>query len=205
MAWLHYCQASAQDRDQGNIDRMLERLQVALPLLREKTSFKIAIEILLALAEGVLRLNDPTKANDLLAEAEQLLNTGKYYWYRPTLFMLKARLAFQQSDFKSAAQHIYKGLGMVGDQGDPQMLSPLYRLLAIILQHERSEQDSVMNALERAMAAGRSRARCLDLALALKEAGNYVKATAMRPTARARGSGFLFEAENMLTEMGIIA
>jgi hypothetical protein len=37
----------------------------------------------------------------------------------------------------------------------------------------------------------------------LKETGAYMKVFANRATARARGSGFLFEAEQMLTEMGL--
>jgi tetratricopeptide (TPR) repeat protein len=203
VAWMHYRQASEQDRDQGDNNRMVKRLQGVLALLREKTSPKIAIEILLALGEGTLLLGDAAEANEHLLEAEHLVNVGKYYWYRPSLYMLQARLVLHENDPRLAAQIVYKALGIVGDQGDPRVLSPMYRLLATVLQYARSDQDSVTNALERAMAAGRSRARYLDLALALKEAGTYIKATAMRPTARARGSGFLFEAEKMLGEMGL--
>jgi len=203
VAWMHYRQACEQDRDQGDNQRMVKRLQGVLAFLREKTSPKIVIEILLALGEGSLLLGDAAKANEHLLEAEHMINVGKYYWYRPSLFMLQARLVLHENDSRLAAQIVYKALGVVGDQGDPRVLSPMYRLLAMVLQQQHSDQDAVLNALDRALAAGRSRARQLDLALALREAGNYIKATAIRPTARARSSGYLFEAEKMLVEMGL--
>ena len=203
IAWQQYVQGCEQDQDQGNFDQALEKLQAALPLLREKTTPKITIEILFGLAVAYLNQGDTKNADSRLGEAERLLTEGKYHWYRPKLFQLKAQLALAEGNFKLAAQHVHRGLSMVGDHGDLRTLSPLYRLLATILQQEHSSMDSIMNALDRAMAVGRTRARRLDLALALKETGTYMKVFANRATARARGSGFLFEAEQMLTEMGL--
>jgi len=203
IAWWQYLQACEQDRDQGNYGQMAEHLHAALPVLREKTTPKIVIETLFGLADAYLHQPDALKAKAHLDEAEHLLVEGKHHWYRPKLYLLKAQLALVEKDNKLAAQHVHKGLSMVGDQGDLRTLSPLYRLLAAILQSEHTPIDSVLNALERAIAAGRTRARRLDLALALKDTGTCMKVFSTRATARARGSGFLFEAEQLLTEMGL--
>jgi len=90
----------------------------------------------------------------------------------------------------------------VGDHGDLRTCRHLYgsrHYPATGAQFDGFDYD----ALDRAMAVGRTRARRLDMALALKETGTYMKVFANRATARARGSGFLFELNKCSTEMGL--
>src|SRR5262249_14431966 len=134
-----------------------------------------------------------------------LIAEGKHYFYRSEAYLLKTQLAFAEGNFKLAYKHACAGLGAVGDLGDVRVLASLYRLLAILLERDRNRVDDAHDALERSIVVGRERARRLDLALALRQCGLHLKRFANRPTLRARGSGFLFEAERLFAEMGIPA
>jgi ATP/maltotriose-dependent transcriptional regulator MalT len=190
-------------RDQGQFKVAADELEKALPVLREKAPVQMVIEGLLALADSYLRQGDLKRADEVLAQAESLVIQGKRYWYRPELYLLRAQAAVAADHIEQASQHAYQGLSAVGDSGDLRMLAPLYRTLGSILGRDRKRSEDAYDALERAMSVGRARARKLDLALALQEAGLHLKRFANRPTLRARGSGFLFEADSLFGEMGL--
>jgi tetratricopeptide (TPR) repeat protein len=192
-------------RDLGQCGAAASELEKALPVLREKAPVRIVLEGLLALADSTLRQGNLTRADAVLAEIDSLVIQGKRYWYRPELYLIRAQAAVAADQIEQARQHAYKGLSAVGDYGDLRMLAPLYRTLGTILGRDRSRADDAYDALERAMAVGRVRARKIDLALALQQAGLHLKRFASRPTLRARGSGFLFEADSLFGEMGIPA
>jgi hypothetical protein len=156
------------------------------------------------LADCYLLTKDLIKSDNLLKEAEGLLTSGKRFWSRPELFLLKSRFAVAEENQPQAIKFAYTGLGMVGDQGDHRMLVSLYRALASLLEQDRSRGDDTQDALDRAIAIGRKRARRVELALALKQAGLYLKHFGNRPTIRARSAGFLYEAERMIAEMGLL-
>jgi tetratricopeptide (TPR) repeat protein len=190
-------------RDQGQFQAAADQLEKALPVLREKAPVQTVIEGLLALADSYLRQGDLTRADDVLAQIESLVIQGKRHWYRPELYLLRAQAAVAADHIEQASQHAYTGLSAVGAFGDLRLLSPLYRALGSILGRDRNRAEDAYDALERAMAVGRARARKLDLALALQQAGLHLKRFANRPTLRARGAGFLFEADSLFGEMGL--
>jgi tetratricopeptide (TPR) repeat protein len=206
IAWIQYVFAREYARDQGQFSRAIEQLESAMPTLRENVSSPHLVSALLALADNYIRQGNLKIGSDLIQQADGLITTSKLHWHRPESLLLKAQLATAEKNFKLAARHAYAGLGAAGAFGDLRVLTALYRNLASTLEQESDKPerlDDAYNALERGMSMGRVRARRLDLALTLHCAGQHLKSFATRPTLRARGSGFLFEADGLFKEMGI--
>lgn len=206
IAWCQYVFAREYARDQGQFARAIEQLESAMPTLRENISCPHLVSAQLALADNYIRQGNLHIGSDLIQQADGLINTSKLHWHRPESLLLKAQLAIAEKNFKLAARHAYAGLGAAGAFGDLRVLTALYRVLSSILEQESDKPerlDDAYNALERGMSIGRVRARRLDLALTLHCAGQHLKSFATRPTLRARGSGFLFEADGLFKEMGI--
>jgi ATP/maltotriose-dependent transcriptional regulator MalT len=203
MAWWQYTQARELMRDRSECAEAAKMLEQALPTLRDKVAPSAAIEAMLALADNYICMGDLPRGQEVLKKAEQLIIDGRRYWYRPEMYLVKARLAIAENNIMQAVKFAYTGLGVAGDQGDLRVLATLYRTIASILERDRTRTEDTQDSLDRAIATGRKRARRIDLALSLQQAGSYFKTHANRPTVRARSAGFLFEAERMLTEMGI--
>ncbi len=202
-AWWNYVQARAYDRDCGQHEQAIERLELAQSMLKEKVSCQPMIEILLALADCYLHTGKLDRAGELIVEADEKINVEKCFWYRPESYLLKAQISLEKDTTKQALRQIYSGLAVAGDQGDLRILAPLYRLLASVLEQDRNRLEDAFDSLERGMAAGRVQGRFLDLALTYRQAGMHLKRFSNRPTLRARGSGYLFEADRMIKQMRI--
>lgn len=204
IAWWQFTHSRELARDRSECSAAIQELEAALPVLREHTAPQIVIESLLTLADCYLSTKNLGRAETFLKEAEVLVAQNKRFWSRPELFLLKSRFAIAEGNTAQALKFAYSGLGSVGDQGDYRILAPLYRTLANLLEQDRSRGDDTQDALDRAIAIGRKRSRRLELARALQQAGLHLKHFGNRPTIRARSAGFMYEAERMLTEMGML-
>src|SRR5262249_18412721 len=147
--------------DQNDCAKVVQQLDAALPVLREKASPRAVIDALLTLVDACICQGNLSRASDLLKEVEKLIMDGKRYWHRPEWYLMKARLASAEGDFKQAAKFASTGLGISGDQGDLRMLTAIYNTLATLLERDRTRLEDAQDALERALATGRARARRL--------------------------------------------
>ena len=125
------------------------------------------------------------------------------HWYRPIWHLRMGELALATDRYQDAVRHAYNALGSVGTQSDLRYLTPTYCLLAVSLFGLNNASDTVMDALQRAIKTGRTQARRLHLAQALRLTGNYTRAASSRQTVRARSAGFLFESSFIFEEMGL--
>jgi tetratricopeptide (TPR) repeat protein len=201
--WWNYIHAREYARDCCQYEQAIERLEAARSTLQTKAVAQPIIEMLLALADSYTNIGKLEIANQLIIEADEKIAEAKCFWYRPESCLIKTQISLLTGNTTQALRQVYSGLGVAGDQGDLRILTGLYRLLAAILELERSRAEDAFDALERGMAAGRVQGRCIELAMALRQAGLHLKRFANRPTLRARGSGFLFEADRMFNEMHI--
>ncbi|HVO42813.1 MAG TPA: AAA family ATPase, partial [Aggregatilineales bacterium] len=199
----HLTFAREYTRDHNEPQAVITVLEPLLPLLREGWPRYVVIEGLLTLADSYIRREDLHRASNQLQLVDTLIAEGKYYWYRPETLVLKTQIAIGERNYPLAYQLACAGLGAVGDLGDVRMLTPIYRLLALVLERDRSRIDDARDALERAIVSGRSRARKVDLAMALRHAGLHLRRFSNRPTVRARGSGYLFESDRLFEEMNV--
>jgi tetratricopeptide (TPR) repeat protein len=205
MAWWKYAYGREYARAMGCFDMTIEQLEAALPILRGRVSPQAVIETLLTLADCYVHYGNLPRAAQMLHEADSLIAEGKRYWYRPEAYLVKAELAVAECDFDKARAHAYAGLGAAGMSGDLRILTALYRVLAFLLERVPQHVDDAYDALMRATSIGRTRASRLDLALALQQAGLHLRRFANRATSRARGAGFLFEADRLFRDMGLSA
>ncbi|HRE47312.1 MAG TPA: hypothetical protein PLD47_06255 [Aggregatilineales bacterium] len=187
--------------DLRQFSKTTEYLTVAVQVLRGRVPQTVIIENLLTQAACMVHQNELRRTREIIQQAEALMNEQKAHWFRPELAVIKADIAVLEGNTEDALKHCYTGLGGIGDSGDLRMLSPLYLLLGIILEREKNRESDVQDALDRAIATGRVRARRLHLALALRQMGMHMRRLTARNTVRAKGSGFLFEAERMLGEI----
>jgi len=205
MAWTQHLEAREYARDQNDYARALQLLNGAMPVLRARSTPDAVIQTLLTQIDCLVRTGESRRARDAVQQAEFAIHESKSFYYRPELMLMRAQLSLFESNFKQAWQYCYSGLGMVSDQGDLRMLTPLYTALALALEYDRNRADDARDALERAITAGRSRARRLHLSLALRQMGMHLRRYFNRPTVRARGSGYLFEADQQFSQMGLAA
>jgi hypothetical protein len=127
----------------------------------------------------------------------------KLIWYLPELYLRRANLAHLERNYRDAAAHGLNGLAAAGNLGDLRPLTALYLALGTALEQDRGRLNDARDALDRAILIGRRRGRKLHLALAVRQMGLHLKRFSNRPTARARGLGFLFEASRLLKEMDV--
>lgn len=203
LAWYQHLYACEYAQDQGQFAEVITHLEKALIVLKERASSQIIIETLLTLAESYAGQNNLVRAHEWFKQAEELINSEKRHWHRPQLYLVKASLWLAEDNIKQARDALFASLGAIGPQADLRLLTTLYRMLATILERNRSRIDDARDALERAVAVGRVRARRLHLALALHQLGLHLSHFSNRPTLRAAGAGYLYEADRMLTKMGI--
>jgi tetratricopeptide (TPR) repeat protein len=203
LAWQQHLYARELARDHRDYAQAYTQLNAALPVLRARAHAQITIENQLTQTDCMIQQGEIRRAKEGLQQIEGILNDQKSLWYRPELYLLRAQVATQEGNFKRAWQECYTGLGHIGDQGDLRMLAALYLALGHVLEHDRNRIDDARDALGRAIEAGRTRARHLHLALALRHMGLHLRRFSNRPTTRARGSGFLFEADKLFHEMGL--
>src|SRR5260221_1132758 len=203
IAWWQYMRAREEYRDKGQYALAITQVKEALPVLREKTVSRVVVENLLILADSQVCVGELSAAEETLRDAENLITTHKLYWHRPELSLIRARWHFAKNTPQEASKPSYRGLGLAGDQGDLRMLASLYRMIATSLESDRTRNEDAQDALNRSINIGQTGARRIDLALALQQNGLLLKGLANRPAVRARSAGFLLQAEQMLTEMGI--
>ncbi len=204
-AWWQYIYGREYARAQGQFAMTVEQLESALRSLHGNVTPLAVIETLLALADCYVHLGNLQRAAHAIQQADNLIGEGRRHWYRPESYLVKVRLALADNDPKQAACYASSGLGAAGMSGDLRVLCRLYCVLATILEQDRDRIEDVYDALARAIAMGRVRSSRLDLAIALQQTGSHLKRFASRPTMRARGSGFLFEADRLFHSMGIPA
>jgi tetratricopeptide (TPR) repeat protein len=203
LAWQQHLYARELARDHRDYAQAYVQLNAALPVLRTRAHAQITIENQLTQTDCMIQQGEIRRAREALQQIEGILNDQKCFWYRPELYLLRAQVAMQEGNFKRAWHECYTGLGHIGDQGDLRMLAALYLALGHALEHDRSRVDDARDALGRAIEAGRTRARHLHLALALRQMGLHLRRFSNRSTTRARGSGFMFEADKLFHEMGL--
>lgn len=203
VAWYQHIYAREYLRDRGDYAQALNLLGTALAVLRTRAMPAAVIENLLTQADCMINLGEARRAKEVLKQAEDMVAHYKNTWYRPEAALLRANMYMREINFRQAWVHCYAGLGAAGNGGDLRMLTPLYTVLGTALENDHDKVDDARDALERAISAGRTRARGLFLALALRQMGLHLKRFSNRPTARARGSGFLFEADKMFQQMGL--
>lgn len=202
-AWNHHMRAREYLRDARTFGDALRQLDLALPVLRSRGNPEVIIENYLTRVACLIQINDLRHARDLIYQVEGMIMESKCFWYRPEMYVLRAELSTRENDVRVAWQQCYTGLGSVSDHGDLRLLPLLYLTLATALEHDKTRLEDARDALERAINAGRARGRKLHLALALRKMGQHLKRFSVRPTVRARGSGFLFEASQLLREMNV--
>lgn len=203
MAWRQHFYAREYLRYRGNYTEALGQLSAAQTVLRGSGNPSGLIENMLTMADCCTALGDTRRAIELLRGAEALRDEHKCDWYSPEICLIRARVALANEDYEHVYHHSYNGLRLVGASGDVRILAPLYLTLAAALQTERARLLDARDALSRAVAASRGRARRVDLALSLLQLGQHLRRYSNRLTTRARGSGFLFEAHSLFKEMGL--
>lgn len=125
-------------------------------------------------------------------------------WYMPVICLMMVDVLTWQDDLDEALKWAYKGLGAVGIQGDLRMLVPLYTNLAkVMLLQGNHPEESVRDALDRALNSGRAHGRRLHLAHTLLLWGHYTYENSQRFSTRAKANRHIFEAEQYYSEMGI--
>ncbi len=181
----------------------LSYLSEALSILQAcKLDQQVAV-CSLALAAVHLREGRQAECEAYLKQADALLSACKLYWERPEWWRLSALLALDGSHYGQAVKLASKGLGTVDNRGDVRLLAGLYRMFATALERNHERIEDARDARHRAVNAARASAPRLELAYALFELGHHYKTYSNRPTFRARGSGYLFEADRLFREIEI--
>jgi hypothetical protein len=203
MAWWQYVHGRDYARAQGHFALTIEQLESALLSLRGRAAPHVIIETLLALADCYVHHGNLRRACDMVTQADRLIAEARFYFFRPESYLVRAKLAVAEGNFSLASTNAFNGLGAIGMGGDLRVAAALYRFLAFLLEREQNRLDDAYDSLSRAIAMGRTRSYRLDLALALQQAGLHLKRFSSRPTQRARGSGFLFEANRLFHDMDL--
>ncbi|MCC6976187.1 MAG: hypothetical protein IT322_19435 [Anaerolineae bacterium] len=191
-------------RDQRQFAKAFEYLSVAFQVLRAKAPPALLIENLLTQADCLIHQAELRRTREVLSQAETMINDQRSGWYKPELLICKSNLALIEGDTRNAIKFCREGLGLIGDTGDLRTLSALYLTLGAALERNKAREDDIRDALERAITTARARSRKLHLALSIRQMGLHLRRNNIRSTVRAKGGGYLFEAEQMLNEMKLI-
>lgn len=200
-AWHNHLYGREYLRDQGLYNEAIEMLQGATQILYERASPQVLIENLLTLADCHVNLAQYGSAANILQQVEPLILSGGNHWYKPELSLLKGMHAMIQGSESESIKLFTSGIGSVSIGGDPRMLCTLYRGLGLMLSQQKTTTTDALDAFERSITCGNHHARRLHLAMALRDAGNFLKRHTNRATDRARGSGFIFESHLLLKDM----
>jgi tetratricopeptide (TPR) repeat protein len=189
-------------RDLRRLDDAFSQLNYAIETLQDQ-QLQTRAAVMIGLADVNIQRGQLDQAQTWLEKADEHLKKHKIYWHRPNYFATAARLALAQKEIATAIKLTRKGLGAVDDRGDLRALPLLYRTLASGLEHNPELADDARDARQRSVVAARARASRVELAYALYELGQHFKLNYRRTTQRARGAGFLYEAEQIFRETGI--
>ncbi len=191
--------------DCGDWDMALTKIDKALPVFQNEKWAHHEATARLIQAELYIRTGREAEAQTILDQVDAQLKAANIHWLRPEWWALKARLAIAQGDPGTAEKAARRGLGATDDRGDMQSLPTLYRTLAAALERGRIHTgiDDARDARHRSVTAAQTCGARLELARALHEIGLHYKLFANRPTLRARGSGYLYEADKHFQAMGI--
>jgi tetratricopeptide (TPR) repeat protein len=189
-------------RDQGKYVDAAAQLRASLAALMPEQIY-IRTAVLIALADVAVAQSNGALAQDWLDQSDESIKKNKVFWYQPAFFAAKARLALLNGNAGEAIRYAQQGLGAVDERGDLRTLPTLYRMLAHGLESKPDRIDDARDARMRAVASARTRARRVELARALQEMGWHFQRFYRRSTQRARGAGFLFEAEQLYRDLGI--
>jgi len=200
-SWHNQLYAREYLRDQGRYAEAIEMLQDATEILFERASPQVLIENLLTLADCHVNLGQYEAAASVLQQVEPLVLSGGNHWYKPELSLLKGMSSMIQGAASESVKLFTSGIGSVSMGGDPRLLCTLYRGLGLMLSQQKATAGAALDAFERSITCGNHHARRLHLAMALRDAGNFLKRNTNRPTDRARGSGFIFESHLLLKDM----
>ena len=125
-------------------------------------------------------------------------------WYMPIICLMLVEVHMGQEDLTEASKWAYKALGAVGIQGDLRALVPIYtRLAEIMLLQGTHSEESIADALNRALESGRAHGRHLHLAHTLLLWGHHTYETSQRFSTRAKANRHIFEADQYYNEMGL--
>lgn len=202
VAWQQHLMAREYHLDLGNFTVAQHQAAQAGAFFRANNLWHAYAESLLTQAHCALGSGEPRRAADFLKQAEGLITERALKWLAPEYHWLRARTALAEGAPRLAAKHCYSALNAVNNGGDVRLLTALYVTLGKALEPDRSQQAAAQDAFERAVAA-RERARCLHVAQAYHAIGLHLKRYSQRMTARARGSGYLFEAERRYKALGL--
>jgi tetratricopeptide (TPR) repeat protein len=188
-------------RDLGRYDEAFSQLNYALETLQDQQIHTRAA-VLIGMADLHNRRAQLDKAQEWLDKADEHLKKHKIFWHRPMWYATAARHALLRKDHRGAIGYTRKGLGAVDDRGDLRSLPMLYRMLASGMEANPDLVDDARDARQRSVVAARARASRIELAHALYELGQHFKLFYRRTTQRARGAGYLYEAEQIFRETG---
>lgn len=203
VAWVQHLRAREYFLDLSNFSAAQQQAAAAAPLFRGHNIWHAYVEGLLAQAHAAIGMGDPRRAADFLKQADGLITERNLAWLAPEYHWLRGRAALAEGTPRLAAKHCYNGLNAVNYGGDVRLLSALYVTLGQALEADRSQQAAAEDAFERALMAARGRARSLHVAQAYHAAGLHLKRYSQRMTLRARGSGYLYEAERRYKALGL--
>lgn len=193
----------ALERDLGEREVAIENLNAALDGLSQTNDTDATLEALLALADIQTQLDQTEEANENLRLAQTYIELERARWFWPEYHLIAGRMAIKQEDYTAARDHAYKALSLISGRGDARTLPSIYLLLAQALQATQPDRtNAIQDALNRSVSAARGRSRRLDQVVALDSIGRYLK-DEEKSTSKARGSGYLFEAELLMKQMGL--
>ncbi len=197
---IAYC-----ERDNGQWISVPDAIDAIMPQLKQEKTAHYAIMAHFIRAETFVRLDRASDAYGALDQLDVQLTKAKLAWFRPEWWALKSRLALGKGDVRAAEKSSRQGLGAVDDRGDGQLLPTLYRTLAAALERERTGSgfDDARDARHRSLVAAQNRGPQIEVARCLFELGMHYKLFASMSTRRARGSGYLYEADKLYQSMGI--
>ncbi len=203
MAWQRHLMAREYQLDLGNFTNAQRQAAEATPIFRADNLWHAYAESLLAQANASIGIGDPRRAADLLRQADGLITQHNLVWSAPEYHWLRARAALAEGTPHLAAKHCYNGLNAISNGGDVRLLTPLYVTLGKALEADRNQHPAAQDAFERAVMTAQGRARSLHAAQAYWAAGQHLKRYSQRLTLRARGSGYLYEAERRYKALGL--
>jgi tetratricopeptide (TPR) repeat protein len=202
VAWQQHLMAHEYHLDLGNFAAAQRAAAQVSGFFRANNLWHAYAESLLVQAHSALGMGEPSRAADLLKQAEGLITGRDVKWLAPEYHWLRARTALAEGAPRLAVKHCHNALNAVSNGGDVRLLTALYVTLGKALEPDRSQQADARDAFERALAA-RERARRLHVAQACLAIGLHLKRYSQRMTMRARGSGYLYEAERRYRALGL--
>ena len=173
--------------------------------LRDRQSAFDHIAVRLDLAETLTRLEALDEAQALLNTLDDEMKRTRHQWFRPRWCVRQAHIYWMRGMHDQAAKLARRGLGEVTDFGSSSTLAELYRLLAVTMDETPAGIEDARDARQRAVEAARTFSSRLDLARSLFTIGLHTKTYTNRATDRARGSGYIYEAEQLYRQMNMPA